>query len=193
MPPLRVLIQAASARATANYRELLAGDSDLVVATDPAEADVLLVDLTSEADDPPALNDTGPPVLALVTESANSALGAELERRGVSVLSDGVSRAQLLAALRAVAAGLSVRDAASGSRPVRGATVLETEAEGLTPRERELLRLLGEGLGNREIAQALAVSDHTVKFHLHSIYTKLGVRSRTEAVSVAVRRGMLML
>jgi DNA-binding NarL/FixJ family response regulator len=194
MPPLRVVIRAASARATANLRELLSADPDVVVVGDPAGADVVLMDLTGAEADPPDANDGGPPTLALLADSTDSAHGTELEQRGINVLSDAISRAQLLAALRAVASGLTVRDpAARASRPLRGAGVVETDAEGLTPRERELLRLLGEGMGNREIAGALGVSDHTVKFHLHSIYTKLGVRTRTEAVSVAVRRGMLML
>jgi NarL family two-component system response regulator YdfI len=194
MPALRVLIRAASARATANFGELLSADPEIVVVGDPAEADVVLADLTGMRAEPPDSNDGGPPTLALLAEGADSAQGTELERRGINVLSDAVSRTQLLAALRAVATGLSVGDpAVRTSRPLRGGNVMETDVEGLTPRESELLRLLGEGMGNREIASVLGVSDHTVKFHLHSIYTKLGVRTRTEAVSVAVRRGMLML
>ena len=192
MPPLRVLIRTASARATANFRELLSADPEVVVVGNPADADVVLDDLTGLGAELPDSHDGGPPALALLADSVDSAQGAELERRGISVLSDGVSRAQLLAALRAVATGLTVGDLAVRPwRPLRGVTVVDEE--GLTPRERELLRLLGAGMGNREIASALGVSDHTVKFHLHSIYTKLGVRTRTEAVSVAVRRGMLML
>jgi DNA-binding CsgD family transcriptional regulator len=99
----------------------------------------------------------------------------------------------LLAALQAAAAGLLVREPGSG--PVTG--TLGAEASGtelsLTDRERDVLRLLGEGLGNREIAAILGLSDHTVKFHLHSVFAKLGAESRTEAVSIAVRRGLLLL
>ena len=192
MSALRVLIRAGSARDVANYRELLTNGGDLVVVADAAAADVVLMVL-GEGDDAAGLPDGGAPHLALASDDAALPIGAELERRGVSVLSDGVSRTQLLAALRAVASGLSVRNPTDAARPLRSAVVPEADAEGLTPRERELLRFLGEGMGNREIAQVLGLSDHTVKFHLHSIYTKLGVRTRTEAVSVAVRRGMLML
>jgi DNA-binding CsgD family transcriptional regulator len=192
MHPVRVLIRAGSARDVANYRELIANGGALVPVADPSEADVILVILPGGGDVSAPL-EGGPPVLALLAAGAGSSRGAQLEQDGVSVLSDGVSRAQLQAAIRAVANGLAVRDPATVPRPMRTMPVPGAEAEGLTPRERELLRFLGEGLGNREIAQALGLSDHTVKFHLHSIYTKLGVRSRTEAVSVAVRRGMLML
>lgn len=192
MSPLRVLIRAGSARDAANYRELLTNGGELTVVGDPAGADVVL-QLLGDDDDPPELPDGGPPLLVLVSDEADSPMGAELERRGASVLSDGVSRAQLVAALRAVASGLSVRNPSGSPRPLRAGVSPEAGAEGLTTRERELLRFLGEGMGNREIAQALGLSDHTVKFHLHSIYAKLGARTRTEAVSVAVRRGLLML
>jgi DNA-binding NarL/FixJ family response regulator len=190
MAPLRVLIRAGSPREVANYRELV-GNGDLSAVTDAASADVVLTVLTGGAHESPAIPVGGAPVLALVGEEVSSAVLADLEQGGVSVLSDGVSRDQLHAALRAVASGLAVRDPAVASHLPRVPHVIS--GEHLTPRERELLRFLGEGLGNREIAEALGLTDHTVKFHLRSIYAKLGVRTRTEAVSVAVRRGMLML
>jgi DNA-binding NarL/FixJ family response regulator len=63
----------------------------------------------------------------------------------------------------------------------------------MTRRERDVLDLLGEGLGNRAIAERLGISDHTVKFHLASIYGKLGAATRAEAVRRAFRRGLLTL
>jgi len=63
--------------------------------------------------------------------------------------------------------------------------------EGLTSREHEVLLLLADGLPNREIAQALSISEHTVKFHLASIFGKLGVSTRTEAVQRGVRLGVI--
>lgn len=63
--------------------------------------------------------------------------------------------------------------------------------EELTVRETEVLRLVSQGLGNREIAERLAISDHTVKFHISSILGKLNTASRTEAVSVGIRRGLI--
>jgi DNA-binding NarL/FixJ family response regulator len=66
-------------------------------------------------------------------------------------------------------------------------------AERLTPREREVLELLGQGLSNRQIAQRLGISEHTAKFHVGSLSGKLGASSRTEAVSRGIRRGLITL
>jgi ATP/maltotriose-dependent transcriptional regulator MalT len=63
--------------------------------------------------------------------------------------------------------------------------------ESLTAREQDVLALLADGLPNREIAHALAISEHTVKFHLASIFGKLGVSTRTEAVQRGVRLGVI--
>ena len=63
----------------------------------------------------------------------------------------------------------------------------------LTNREREILALLADGLGNKQIATRLGISTNTVKTHLELLFEKIGVRSRAEAVAVGVRRGMLLL
>jgi len=65
--------------------------------------------------------------------------------------------------------------------------------EPLTRREATVLRTMGEGLANKEIAARLGISEHTVKFHVAAILSKLGATSRTEAVILAVRRGLLMV
>jgi DNA-binding NarL/FixJ family response regulator len=65
--------------------------------------------------------------------------------------------------------------------------------EHLTAREREVLNLMSEGLGNREIALRLGISEHTAKFHASSILGKLGASTRTEAVSQGIRRGLISL
>ena len=57
----------------------------------------------------------------------------------------------------------------------------------------EILRKLAEGLGNKQMASALAISEHTVKFHISSILDKLGASSRTEAVTIGIRMGLLLL
>jgi DNA-binding CsgD family transcriptional regulator len=62
----------------------------------------------------------------------------------------------------------------------------------LSPREREVLALLIEGASNKEIARALALSVHTVKFHIAALTEKLGARSRVEAVAIAIRSGLVM-
>jgi len=63
----------------------------------------------------------------------------------------------------------------------------------LTPRESEVLHLIAEGLPNKQIAQKLSISEHTVKFHVNAILTKLGAQSRTEAVVRATRAGLIAL
>jgi DNA-binding NarL/FixJ family response regulator len=63
----------------------------------------------------------------------------------------------------------------------------------LTPREHEVLQMLAAGLGNKEIAGRLHISDHTAKFHVSQILAKLNAASRAEAVSIAMRRGLVPL
>ena len=70
---------------------------------------------------------------------------------------------------------------------------LESSDQILTPREIEVLRMIAEGLGNKEIAFKLKISDHTVKFHISSIFAKLGASSRTEAVTIGIRGGLIMV
>jgi len=90
---------------------------------------------------------------------------------------------QIDAALRAVASGLIVRAAESGFEQME-----ENLAALLTPREVEVLSAVSAGLGNKAIARALDISQHTVKFHLESIFRKLGVRTRAEAVARGLKR-----
>ena len=78
------------------------------------------------------------------------------------------------------------------SAPRRRATS-EVVEEPLTPREVQVLELLAEGLANKAIADRLGISDQTVKFHVAAILGKLGVANRTEAVRVAVRRGLIAM
>lgn len=66
-------------------------------------------------------------------------------------------------------------------------------AEPLTPRELEVLQLLAQGLPNKAIAERLGVSSHTVKFHVNAILSKLGARSRTEAVVLATQMGLTVI
>ena len=76
-------------------------------------------------------------------------------------------------------------------RPTLGRVPDEAPIEPLTAREREVLALAADGLSNREIAAALEISDHTVKFHLASIFGKLAVSSRTEAVRRGLQLGLV--
>ncbi|MCK6540541.1 MAG: response regulator transcription factor [Anaerolineales bacterium] len=69
----------------------------------------------------------------------------------------------------------------------------ESLPESLTAREKEVLRHMAEGLANKQIALELGISEHTVKFHLSSLYAKLGVASRTEAVKRGIELGLISL
>ncbi|MBL8090020.1 MAG: response regulator transcription factor [Anaerolineales bacterium] len=69
----------------------------------------------------------------------------------------------------------------------------ESLSENLTAREKEVLEKMAEGLANKQIALALSISEHTVKFHLSSLYAKLGVASRTEAVKRGIELGLISL
>jgi DNA-binding NarL/FixJ family response regulator len=94
---------------------------------------------------------------------------------------------QIDAAIRAVAAGLIVR--APASRESGFGAMRESEGHALlTPREIEVLAALAEGLTNKAIARKLDISLHTVKFHVESLFRKLGARTRTEAVTKAAER-----
>jgi RNA polymerase sigma factor (sigma-70 family) len=70
---------------------------------------------------------------------------------------------------------------------------VEPVLDALTPREREVLDMLAEGLSNKEIAWRMKISEHTVKFHVASIFSKLGASTRTEAVMHAIRQGLIMM
>jgi DNA-binding NarL/FixJ family response regulator len=74
-----------------------------------------------------------------------------------------------------------------------GASDHEAAVEPLTPREREVLELVAEGMSNRAIAERLAISEHTVKFHVGALLGKLSAATRAELVAIALRRGLIML
>ena len=77
--------------------------------------------------------------------------------------------------------------------PTAAAAALAHPGSALSSRELEVLRFVARGLGNKEIAAELGITTHTVKFHLAAVLEKLGVRSRTEAVSLGMRRGLVPL
>ena len=116
--------------------------------------------------------------------------------RAWGVLSLEADGAVICAAARAVHEGLQVAqpellDLFSGQEDRRAAW--QNEGEALTPRESEVLQQLALGLTNKQIALALGMSEHTAKYHISSIYSKLGVLNRAEAVREGVRRGWLRI
>lgn len=115
------------------------------------------------------------------TEALRSGARAALRR--------DASPTELVAAIEAVAAGLVVLDPQAVPRPSPTASATES----LTRREREILTLLADGLGNKVIAARLGISDHTVKAHVGAIFDKLHVGTRAEAVALGLRLGLIAL
>jgi DNA-binding NarL/FixJ family response regulator len=118
--------------------------------------------------------------------------------RGWAIVSREAPAGELRAATTAAAQGFGVLPATLAGRLLPASLAgrgegLDERPEPLTPREREVLELLGQGLSNRQIAERLGISEHTAKFHVASVSGKLGASSRTEAVSRGIRRGLITL
>jgi two-component system, NarL family, response regulator YdfI len=167
------------------------------------QANVLLV---SEVDESPeamieslADSDLAAEIpIVVLSEAISPAASAQALQAGIrALLPSEISTDQLSAALQAAAAGLVVLHpaeipatypaAAPASQP------LAELPEPLTRREREVLQMLAAGLANKEIAARLNISDHTAKFHVAAILGKLGAATRTEAVALGIRRGLVLL
>jgi DNA-binding CsgD family transcriptional regulator len=166
---LRIAVSAVDLLRRAALSGVVAEAGHLVVGAQDA-ADVVLAD----GDCPP---DETRPVVILG--------GADQDLPGV--LSRHAGADQIDAALRAVAAGLIVRS--PGAIDLGFGVMREADAQVLlTPRELEVLATLAEGMTNKAIARRLNISLHTVKFHVESVFRKLGARTRTEAVAKASER-----
>ena len=211
---IRVFIVAASPLVRAGLENLLAA-RDVEVVGSTATMETLAGQLSDAAPDVVLMDSSGEPVEPMLESILASGLAADLR---VVLLGDGMTAAtstdalrggihaalpgdispeQLIAALQAAANGLLVLHPShaseglpAGSAPQRA---LDELAESLTRRELEVLQMLAAGLSNKEIAARLSISEHTVKFHVASILGKLGAASRTEAVSLGIRRGLVLL
>jgi NarL family two-component system response regulator YdfI len=168
------------------------------------QPDVILLDLENEhqvigSAASPALPriPSSFPAVALIDESSAD-WAAHALRSGVKAILPRDSDAdEILAAIQAAHAGLVLLDPeVTQNLTSRIPTPAAQPAAGLddlTPREIEVLRMLAEGLGNREMAFRLGISGHTVKFHISSILDKLGAATRTEAVTMGIRMGIILL
>jgi len=211
---IRVFIIAASSLARAGVQALFTGRDVEIVGSaanfdsladhwSDAQPDAILVEASggqSEAvmDSLAASELASEAIIVVLSDNPEPAWFAEALRAGVrAVLPSDVSPAQLATALETAAAGLVVIHPAavdSMAPPVAAASQRLAElVEPLTPRENEVLQMLAGGLANKEIAARLAISEHTVKFHVASILGKLGAGSRTEAVALGIRRGIVLL
>ncbi|GAC1472540.1 MAG: response regulator transcription factor [Chloroflexota bacterium] len=210
----RVLVSAPSAVVRAGLEtivndsgrlEAIGGRSgNLAQQVELVEPDVILLELErgSEGLVPLLLsfggsNGSTPIVLLLDHDDGEST--AEALRLGArAVLPHDALPEEIVAAVEAVAAGLVALHpdtiyALVPARPPTSRSDSTVETEALTPREVEVLAMLSEGEGNKLIARRLGISEHTVKFHVGSILAKLNASSRTEAVTVGVRQGLIML
>jgi DNA-binding NarL/FixJ family response regulator len=194
---IRVLLNVSSPALRAGLRALLSSDKTIKVVNDALdeenEADVVV---TSASRTPffrgsaPLNNgaDSSAAILLLGEDQPNV---PEMRRmaRVWGILPADASAEELTAAIHALSQGLIVGPPAllfeSESEPL--------ERGPLTERESEVLALLARGLANKQIAVSLGISEHTVKFHVSSIYTKLNVTNRTEAVREGLRGGWIAL
>lgn len=186
---------AIDAEATARERleRLLGDDVDI---TARAAADVLFVDAAGASETAAAIaRGFGEPTILLIDDPDGNVSFAALRAGASAVLERASDLRELLAAVEAVRAGLvvlhaSARDAAHVGAPLSaGAGAVET----LTDREHEVLGMLANGWSNHRIAAQLSISDNTVKAHVAAILSKLGATTRTEAVTIGIRLGLVML
>ncbi len=196
-------------------RSLLALDAEIAVAWEAADgaeavakipssgADVVLLDMRlprlSGLEVLRRLSREGclPPTIILTTFDDDALLLEGLHAGAKGYLLKDVSLAELVRAIRTVAAGGTAVQPIASERVVRGLESAESAfprlepPDPLTERELEVLRLMTGGYSNREIARALGVAEGTIKNHVSSILSKLGVRDRTRAVLQAARVGYL--
>ncbi len=179
-----VVGEAASGRAT-------------VEQTTRLQPDVLLLDLEMpDMDGLTALHQLKsfsphPHVLVFTAFDTDERIISAIKSGVEGYLLKGAPRDELFKAIRMVARGESLLNPRVASTLIRHVT--DPDPDPLTAREIEVLALLGRGMTNKEIAQELVVTERTVKFHVSAILGKLGAANRTEAVRVAVQRGIISL
>jgi NarL family two-component system response regulator YdfI len=207
----RILIGASSEVVRAGLESLLATVSTFEVVgsfsistasaqVEELQPDIVLLDLDSPEDVSMSLPiELGISPIVVLTDNTENSWAVEALRSGTrAILPREATSAEIVAAIEASLAGLVALhpDTLSVLFPTTSKEQqpeLDPADQILTPREIEVLRMMAEGLGNKEIASKLLISDHTVKFHISSIFAKLGVSSRTEAVTVGIRQGLIMI
>lgn len=214
---ISVLVAAASVVVRAGLESIIRASSDLAVIgsesgvdtlaqqVEDLQPEVVLLDLELHDDEPVSekLLALGAShhvsAIVVLTDDLQGDWTTEVLRLGVrAVLPRSATAEEIVSAVAAAAAGLVVLhpDAVDSLLPVlpSAARALPTPPiQALTPREIEVLGMLAEGLGNKTIARQLGISEHTVKFHVSSIFSKLNASSRTEAVTLGARQGLIML
>ncbi len=169
--------------------------ASLVAFARSTELDVIVMDTDSIRD--LLLEPTSDAAIVLLTEVTEARSISRLLRSGVrAILSRKSDPGDVVSAIYASYDGLVLLSTATAESlaSVYGDQPLEVEAElseEITSRETDVLRMLAQGLVNKDIAARLGISEHTVKFHISSILDKLGASTRTEAVTLGIRRGLI--
>lgn len=161
--------------------------------------DVIFLDLEMpELDGVDALrkmrvSNPGVKVIVFTAFDTDERILAAVQAGAQGYLLKGAPRDEVFQAVRVVHGGGSLLQPVVASKLLRQVSQPDDLTEALTPRELEVLRLMAQGLQNKEIALKLIISERTVKFHVSSILGKLGAGNRTEAVSLAAQRGLVDL
>jgi len=135
----------------------------------------------------------------ILSDEPDRELGARLLLAGsVAILERHPSTVHLLAAVRAAVSGLATLSTSHVAAFMDATTNVDSPGgaewiQPLTPRELQILRMLSDGAANKSIAAQLQISEHTAKFHVGQILAKLGAESRTEAVTIGIRQGLIMI
>jgi two-component system, NarL family, response regulator YdfI len=204
---IRIFLMADSPIVRVGLETILQAEPELTVVggtadsqpLNPPAADVILV-ATELSED--RLGQLGPlldaesstvEVVWLVTAASEAWITEALRSGILGLLPNDATAAEIVVAIQAVAAGLVVLHP-DLARLLTSPTLRPAPAaQGLSQREIEVLQMLAEGMANKTIARQLQLSEHTVKFHISSIFSKLNVSSRTEAVMLGLRQGLIML
>ncbi len=130
-------------------------------------------------------------VVALTSFTDEDLIGETLRAGAIGYLMKNVSADQLAGAVRSAHAGRSTLAPEAADALVRSVSAPSSGADSLTPREQQVLKLMADGLTNADIAERLVIGVATVKTHVSSVISKLGVSTRTEATAIAIRRGLV--
>src|SRR5215467_11511600 len=209
--PLHIMLIAASSARRGSLASTAARSTNARITTNPAismerifqaAADAIIVDVDSPSLSMGVLQlaealPGGAGLIALADNPDSQWVASALHSGINAILSREVTLEELRLAILAAETGLVLLHPISaqslGHQHFNRDHDSSGVVESLTGREQEVLRLVSEGLGNKEIAVKLNISDHTVKFHISSILGKLGAASRTEAVSQGIRKGFITI
>ena len=190
---IRVLLNVSSPALRAGLRALLSADNTIKIINDSldeeSEADVVITSASHVSFSNQDVSDVSSAATLLLSDDPLNVREMRRFSRVWGILPTESSAEELTAAIHALSQGLIV-----GTSTLLFETENEPLSHGpLTDRESEVLGLVAKGLANKQIALALGISEHTVKFHVSSIYTKLNVTNRTEAVREGLRGGWVAL